>query len=522
MKKILSFIIMPIVLTAMAGCEKFLDLKPTDFVSPENYYNNESDLNAALVGIYDILGKDQVYGDAIPVMFSISDEGYHSRTYQIDGPEVYNFDAAEPKVNNMWRYLYEGIERANMLLENADKVTMDENEKKAIIGEARFLRAYFFYLLVDYWGDVPLKIHTTVSVSEVNIPRTPQKEIYAFILKEMEAAEGMVKTATQIGYGGRVSRTTVQGILARVCLKMAGQPLNDVSKYEDALKWAKKVALPEDGPKIHSLNPSFSNIFIKHCTDQYDIKESMWEVEYYGNRSGDFESGRIGNTIGIQCLDDVRGYAYGFINATFMLYKSYEAGDNRRDWTMSPFQYTYTTTNGINTVKDSTFFTATQIYNRNAAKWRRIYEKVLPRDKNSTPINFPLLRYADVLLMLAEAENEINGPTAIAKAAVKEVRDRANASDKTTAISSPEIFRDLVKEERFRELAFEGLRRHDLIRWGEFVTVMDDVGDKLASEGAPFTYGSLAGKNVTEKHKLLPIPISELSLNRAMVQNPGW
>lgn len=521
MKRIFLFIAL-IALFSVAGCDKFLDLKPKDFVSPENYFNNESDLNAALVGVYDILGKDQVYGDAIPVMFSISDEGYHSRTYQLDGPEVYNYDAAEPKVEQLWRYLYEGIERANMLLENADKVSMDKVEKETIVGEAKFLRAYYFYLLVDYWGDVPLKTHTTISVSQVNIPRTPQKEIYDFILKEMEEAEGMVKAATEIGFGGRVSKTTVQGILARVCLKMAGEPLKDVSRYEDALKWANKVVYPDEGAAIHALNPSFSNVFIKHCTDQYDIKESMWEVEFYGNRSGDFESGRIGNTIGIQCLDDVHGYSYGFINATFMLYKSYEAVDNRRDWTISPFQYTYTTTNGINTVKDSIFFTATQIYNRNAAKWRRIYEKVLPRDKNSTPINFPLLRYSDVLLMLSEAENEVNGPTNIAKSALKQVRDRANASDKTTSISSREIFRDLIKEERYRELAFEGLRRHDLIRWGQFVTTMNEVGTKLASEGAPFTYGSLAGKNVRERHKLLPIPISELSLNKAMVQNPGW
>lgn len=521
MNKICLFMI-PLILLAMVSCDKFLDLKPKDFVSPENYYTTESDLNAALTGVYDILGKDQVYGDAIPVMFSISDEGYHSRTYQIDGPEVYNFDAAEPKVNNLWRYLYEGVERANMLLENADRVTMDETEKRAIIGETKFLRAYFFYLLVDYWGDVPLKTHTTVSVSEVNIPRTPQKEIYDFILKEMEEAESMVKDATQIGFGGKVSKTTVQGILARVCLKMAGEPLKDVSKYEDALKWAKKVVFPEDSAPIHLLNPDFANIFIKHCTDQYDIKESMWEVEYYGNRSGDFESGRIGNTIGIQCLDDVHGYSYGFINGTFKLFRSYEATDERRDWTLSPYQYVYTTTDGINTVSDSTFFTSTQIYNRNAAKWRRNYEKVLPRDKNSTPINFPLLRYADVLLMLAEAENEVHGPTDIAKAAIKAVRDRANASDLSSGTFTPELFRLLVKDERFRELAFEGLRKHDLIRWGEFVQVMNEVGTALSLEGAPFTYGSLAGKNVREKHKLLPIPINELSLNRAMVQNPGW
>ncbi|TZF82591.1 RagB/SusD family nutrient uptake outer membrane protein [Pedobacter sp. BS3] len=519
MRKIFSISIALVALLT-TSCKKFLEETPTDFISPENYFTNEAGLNSALTGVYDILGKEEVYGSYIPLMHAQADEGFYSRSAQTTGTQVYNFDASDSSVGWLWTYLYQGIERANLLLANIDNVPVDDQAaKNAIKGAAKFLRAYYYFMLVDYFGDVPLKTTPSTSVNNVDIARTPVKEVYNFIVSEMEEAEGMVYTADKIGYGGRISKTTVEGILARVYLTMAGEPLKDVSKYADALKWAQKVK----ASGLHSLNSDFKNIFIRYCSDQYDIKESMWEVELYGNRGGDFEAGRIGNTIGLQCNDQDYGYSYGFINTTAKLYNSYESTDTRRDWTIAPYQYTYNVVNGVSTVKDSTFFTSTQIYNRNCGKWRRIYEKVLPRNKNYTPINFPLLRYSDVLLMIAEAENEVNGPTDIAKNALKEVRDRAHASDLTTAISDPGDFRKLVKAERYRELAFEGLRKHDLIRWGEFVSTMNDIGTDITNTGGTnYSYGALAGKNVRVKHKLFPIPINEISLNRAMVQNPGW
>ncbi|WP_432713996.1 RagB/SusD family nutrient uptake outer membrane protein [Pedobacter sp.] len=522
-KRILFSIVFLTTILLATSCKKFLDKVPQDFISPENSFKDESSLNTALTGVYDILGKEEMYGSNIPMIHSVADDGFYSRSAIISGTQVYNFDASDATINDMWKYLYMGIERANLLLANVDNVAMDVTARNAIKGEAKFLRAYYYYVLVDFWGDVPLKTTPSTSVNEVDIPRTPTRQVYDFILKEMEEAEGMVYTSTKIGFGGRVSKTTIDGILARVCLKMAGHPLNDATKYAEALKWAKKVVMPDNTVAEHRLNASFSNVFIKHCADQYDVKESMWEVELYGNRSGDFESGRLGNGIGIQCNDEVFGFSYGFLNTTAKLFNSYEPTDKRRDWTIAPYAYTYNVVSGVSTVIDSTYYTAAQVYNRNIAKWRRHYEKVLPRNKNYTPINFPLLRYSDVLLMLAEAENEVNGATSIAKAAVKEVRDRANVTDVTTAIGSAAAMRTLIQEERFRELAFEGLRKHDLIRWGMFVTTMNNLGIDISNTGgSSFAYGAMAGKNVRTKHELFPIPTLELSLNRAMVQNPGW
>jgi hypothetical protein len=125
--------------------------------------------------------------------------------------------------------------------------------------------------------------------------------------------------------------------------------------------------------------------------------------------------------------------------------------------------------------------------------------------------------------MLAEAENEVNGPTIIAKTALKEVRDRANASDVTTSVSGKEDLKELIRNERFLELAFEGNRKFDLIRWGIFVSTMNQLGnDILATAPAAFRYASNAGRNVNERNLLFPIPLRETTLNKAATQNTGW
>lgn len=509
-------------LVTASGCKKFLDKDPT-FIVKENYYNNETDVNIGLAGVYDILGREEVYGGQYQVELCIADEGFYSRSSYTSGPAVYNFDAASPNVGNLWKYLYEGIERANVFLSRIDGVNMSQENKDAAKGEVKFLRAYYYFMLVSNWGDVPLKTLPTSSVNDVNISRTSEREVYDFITKEMEEAEGMVKTATVIGFGGKVSKSAVRGVLARVYLKMAGAPLKDQTKYAEALKWARKIIYPDAGTNEHRLLPSYQQIFTNYAGDKYDIGESIWEVEFYGNRGGDFEAGRIGNTLGLQCNDEAKGYGYGFINTTKKLYDSYESQDLRRDWAIAPYQYTYTTVGTVVTVADSTYWNAASIYNRNCGKFRRTYEKVMPKNKNYTPQNFPLLRYADVLLMFAEAEIEVNGPSALAKQALQEVRARANASDITATLNSYEDIKTAVRKERFLELAFEGLRKFDLIRWDIFASEMNQLGTTIAGEaGTTWSFGALAGRNVTSRNVLLPIPINELSLNNKMVQNTGW
>ena len=342
----------------------------------------------------------------------------------------------------------------------------------------------------------------------------------------MKDAEASCYPATKFGYSSRVSKTTVEGILARVCLTMAGYPLLDKTKYKDALDWANKVK--QSG--IHSLNPSYSQIFINEAQDIYDIKEAMWEVDFIGNdASVGQEQGRLGNTNGIQYTAGNfadTGYSYAFVNATKKLYDLYGAGDLRRDWAIAPYGYS-----GTNRVNKGSL-----IYDRNSAKWRRSYELLTPKSKNNTGINFPLLRYSDVLLMLAEADNKVNnGPSAAAYDAINQVRRRgygfaANTpnvkSDLAPGLNSTD-FQEAIQDERARELCYETQRRPDLIRWGIWTQTMNSLANQMAADlnsNATFKYASLGARNAasSSKYLLYPIPASEFSVNKAIIQNPGY
>jgi hypothetical protein len=594
MKKILLLLLIP-VLTGISSCKKALESDPKDFLSPANYYNTEEQLNFALNGVYDILGQRAVYGDAlISRMGTEADEGFYAAS-TFSGPQVYSHSTSDTYVLNLWQLMYDGINRANILLENVDKPVMEQAKRDQIRGEAQFLRAYYYFILVSNWGDVPLVLKSTSSANNTDIARTPAKDVYATILKEMEEAEKLVQTAAAAGFGGRVNKSAVRGMLARVCLYMAGKPLEDVSKYQDAIKWSKMII----DENFHALNPSYKDIFINYAKDAYDIKESIWEVEFWGNTTGAFrEGGRVGINTGIT-NPNTAAYAYGFIQTTAKLFNSYNGSrDLRRDWNIGSFRYQSNGTIMAN-------WSATQIYERHAAKWRREYEVVSPRSMNDSPENFPLLRYADVLLMYAEAENEVNGPSN-AYAAVNQVRRRAfggltvqnitvtnggtgfttapivtitggdptvnatatatisggkvtavtitnpgtyytsapvitisqargaTATATLTPVTANDLTADEIKDknslrraihlERSRELCFEGLRKNDLIRWGELGTALKAVSEEIKTNApAALKYAANAGSNFTEpRHLLLPIPIYELGLNKALVQNPNW
>ncbi len=428
------FLACMVFLVTFGACKNFLETTPADALSPENYYETEAQLKSALAGVYDRMARPQTFGDQMLGRMGLDgDEAYHARSSVRVGVAVYNIVPSDASIANNWQYWYDGINRANFLLANADKAEMDEEERRAIKGEALFLRAFYHLMLVSNWGDVPLMLEPISKADETYAPRVPAKEVYGQILADMTAAEGMVKTIAQIGHGGRVSKSAVRGMLARVCLYMAGEPINDFSKYAEARAWAKKVIdpAPEDGFQ-HDLNPSYQDVFINMCQDRYDIKESIWEIEYYGNATDAFqETGRVGSNNGIAYTgeDPAYGYSYGFIQITGRLWHLFAdpgnllSSDERRDWAIAPYR-----TAGTPVIE--TPFTVTQIYERTSGKWRRELEVVEPRTKNWGPINFPLLRFSDVLLMFAEADNMVNGaPSAEAIEAVNRVRRRAYGKD---------------------------------------------------------------------------------------------
>lgn len=536
MKNSLKYILLTFIAICSFGCESFLDKVPLDFVSPETYYSNETELNTALIGVYDVLSSRSYYGQAIMLHFeSCTDESYLNRTSTKTGISVNNFTYTDPFLNNFWFAFYEGIERANVLISKIHKADIDEVKRENILAQALFLRSYYYFVLASNFGDIPLKLVPTGSADNIYIPRTPVKVIFEQVLADMKKAEPNLKKISEYKHPSFVSQTACQGIIARVCLKMAGYPLLDKSKYSEAITYALKV---KDSGE-HQLttkyntkltNSAYSQIFINHTQDVYDISEGIWEAEYSGNllNSADFEVEGFAVMQGVQFtvlgIDSI-GYSYGQQNTTRRFFERFDNQDKRRDWSIGGYRYM------MLPPYPRIYWAENVIIQRNIAKWRRNYEKFSPKQKNFGPTNFPLLRYADVLLMLAEAENEVNGPTDIAYNALNQVRRRGygldvnivnSISDAPTGMGK-EQFRNFIQEERSRELNHEGLRKFDLIRWGIYIQRMHDMIPEVQTYNGGFAACVIGYESVSERNLLLPIPSGEMTVNRAIIENnPGW
>lgn len=601
MKRILTIILISTL--AFSSCKKFLETSPTDSLAPTNYYNTEPEVNAALTGIYDVMGKNATYGRSFYFEMDVADDSFVALSSWTQDIGLYNYNPSDTKLTEAWTSLYNGINRANMLLENIDKASMDPARKAVAKGEALFLRAYYYFLLTDKWGSVPLRLSATKSPTDVNFANTPYGTIYAQIISDMEQAAEMVDPISKYNYAGRVTKSVVWGILARVNLKMAGAPLNNKARYGEVIKWAQKVK-----GAGHSLNPDYAQVFINMIQDKYDTKEVLWEVEFNNKNGTQDEQGAVGSINGINANKDL-GYSYGAKHTTSKYYNSFDNNDLRRDWNISPYYY------GANNVRMG--YAPDQVYNRFDAKWRREYETSTLKFVGSTNINFPLLRYSDVLLMLAEAENELNGNTIIAYDALNEVHRRAygktlnnaelvksanvvtagasytvvptvtitggggtgatataniaggkvtgvyitnmgtgytsvptititpglnngvangatatavltkivsgNYDFTTTTTPTKDDLRAAIRKERSLELGYEGLRRFDLIRWGQFYSTMKSIANDIINTApTAYAYAAKSGQNVSEKDTVFAIPASEISLNKLIIQNKGW
>lgn len=604
MKKNLAILL--VLLISSTSCQKFLDTKPTNFITPE--YKTIAQLETGLAGVYDALGS--VYQDDWPYWLNATSDIQYDRTGQTTSA-IYVYSPADIRITSLWRLLYQGVYRANVILDAVKNPDLPA-EKSRIEGEALFLRAYFNFMLVSNYGNVPLLLTHEPSINELNVPPTPMGEAYEQIVTDMIKAEGLVDASGEgkATFGGRVSKSAVQGILARVYLKMGGYPLNGgAPMYEEAFKWATKV---KDSGR-HELEPDYREVFKRYARDQYDTKESIWEVEYYGNGAGGLQEYTyyIGARCGILCTDLEKGKSGGLIMASKKLFNMFPeeptstltpkaSPDIRRDWNIAPYSWGTTT--------PATYTPNPDLFRRYAGKWRREYETLTPKGNNISGQNFPILRYSDVLLMIAEAENELNGP-ANAYQYVNEVRKRGygilygntvksitvtsggsgytsaptvtvaggqvtatatvsggqvtainitdygtitKSTNYTTApaititggggtgatatalltqstdadlstqqISSPSDLLKAIKDERAKELCFETSRRPDLIRWGNFVGDVKQYaidGKALGMNDAMVAWTN----NVTARSVLLPIPIYDITLNKALVQNPGY
>ena len=521
-------ILIIISLSLVQSCDDKLDILPQDGIGSATLYQNEAGAVAGLMGVYSRIVR--AYRESrFNAMYPSSgtDEGFENRSvirFYLEN----SFSSNNAQILDEWTLLYEGINAANiMLVEVANSEGLTEAQKSTFTAEARFLRAYLFFDLQRAFGGlggIPMPTEETLKQL---LPRTKGTDVYAQIIADLEFAEQNLPDI-QDAVPGRASKSAAQALLARVCLQRAGAPFtNDGDYYTKARDWAKKVI--DNG--YHELNSSYEDVFNKLAQEEYDTKEVLFQIGYFFGNSDQQQSGKIGSTMGFRVDDgSCNNRGFGLISATITLTDAYrnDPTDERGLWNVSPF---YVPTN--NSCEFRTSFNQ-MVYA--ASKYRRFLES--GGTGSYGPHHWPVLRYSDVLLMYAEAENELNPASAAALNAVNQVRNRAKA----TALAGP-ITKELIQEERRLELCFEGLRKYDLIRWGILQEKVDEtVAAMQAADGAENTdwpiYGTGTPATRTNtllayyldgytnyddnKHQLLPIPEQEIGGNDLVTQNPNW
>ena len=370
MKHTVQILIAIIYVSGIYGCD-FLEKTPTE-LAPETYYKNADEAFSALVGVYSVLSSHMFYGENVIYLLCGDDLSYYGGNRQpaTKGIICNNATVSDASTNNMWFILYTGIDRANQFLENIGRIPVDdlsEDLRLQYIAEARFLRAFYYFHLVQGWGDVPFKTTATHSVNNLQIAATDRQTIYDFIISEMDyAASNGLKSASELSYQpGYISQSAAWGIIARVYLFRAGEHYRQDRAANDAETSTYFAKAKEYAEKVlfegHSLATNYWDYFIDLCSDNYNTtaNESIWEVEFTGNYEGDIRAeGRWGNMIGMSSPDLSMynfsgkadpGYSPAVIHCTPKLYNLYVKNNDicRMNWSISPFIYEFNTVDGV-------------------------------------------------------------------------------------------------------------------------------------------------------------------------------
>ncbi len=517
-----------VVVACSTSCD-FLDVELQGAMTEESYYQNVDQLQEALNGVYAVLNDGNLYADAMLGRMGLSaDIGYEYYKKDANTVGYYQASTGDTRILGYWRACYQGINRANMLLENLDKADGAQAEKNRIKGEALFLRGYYYYMLVKRFGRVPIVLTTIddINTAEKFVPQSEVEEVYEQIIADMTTAADLVRTTDKATEGWQVSQTTCWGMLSRVCLNMAGYPANRTEMYAEAARWAKQVI---DSGR-HALNPSYEQIFINYSQDIFEVKESMFEVNFWGDNEGVYKTaGAVGRNIGIASDENSPiGFCQGMLRVNPYFYYLYEEGDLRRDWTISNFQYS---SSGAKTY-DASPDEGGIVSRKYCAKFRREYEISDSKNTAYTAINFPILRYSDVLLMYAEcyAFDPTSADETLAYEYLNQVRRRGyglpiETSDPTVdiAVTDQAGLKQVIYDERAREFGYEMLRKDDLTRWGIFYEQMLLAGKNIEGRGSQYQLAAiLAYESVRQRDEFWPIPAREMSVNPYLTQNTGW
>jgi hypothetical protein len=479
-------------LAALSSCSKsFLDLHPNTNLTSDNFYTTEDDYKQAVVGIYGPL--QTLFNDAYVMGEMRSDNTKYFFNTSIGGggyQEKYDIamfnDLPSPNnsvIANKWVSCYSGIARANSVLQRIDNAAISDSVKKNVKGQAEFLRAYYYFELVQYFGRVPLHLKEVTSIGETALPQSSVEDVYKQIIADATDAAGLLPVTQAIA--GQVTKGSAETLLGYVYMTRKNYPL-----AEQSLTTVTQLN--------YQLLPDYASLFQPNNKNN---AESIFEVQYMegtmglGNNFAYQFGPQTTNSINYTGVSGNTTLIGGWNKPTDNLLAAYEAGDKRKGASIA---------NGY-TDGDGNFVTYTFVKKYTHPPYAQF---------NICGDDWLVYRYADVLLLLAEALNE-QGKSPDAIPYVNKVRARAGLAPLT--VSSQDDVRIAIAHERRIELAFENHRWLDLVRTDQATPVMTAFGAGLSIPG------DVNNKFHYEPYKqLFPIPQDEINLNPLLVQNTGY
>jgi hypothetical protein len=488
---------------ALSSCDSLLEVPSNSLLSDDMIFSQPDSANKGIVAIYDIIGQNNSYRNRFWLQMGLntdieyrsgwsttlndtiavtkSDDYFALYTPTTTVPDGYSNSAAD----NPWNRLYQGVERSNLAIAGIRKYGKPEagNDMGHLLGEALTMRAFFYYDLIKWWGDVPAWFKPVDQYS-IYLPKTNRDTIYNHIIADLQEASTLLYApgTKYTNTTKRLSKDAARGLLARICLSAAGYSMRPIDGTDDS---EIKITVSEDRRKElygiarqacrdiitdgrYSLATNFKDVFYEQCQDiETHGRETIWQLPYYMGVRGRmiYNLGLPRDADGVHNKVTIGGQFKVMPN----FYYDYDVNDTRRDITVVPYKVTKNATSGLMEQSLSSGVTGF-----NLGKWRAEWLKtpVAGTDDGVSPI---VLRYADVLLMFAEADLYLNGNEGAQY--FNQVRQRAMGANYSTI----PLTLDNIKKERAFEFCGENIRKYDLERWGELKAGLDKAKANLAA-----------------------------------------
>jgi len=509
-------------LLALSSCEDFLNVENPSTVSQIGVFNSVSYTESSIVGVYNQLIGDNGYGSRISLLYPQAADDFKTsgdfNPLDRRGLSGYGASPDNTELNQPFLQLYRGIERANICIKYiplSDLYTSgtpaQQAQMKKMHGEALTLRAQFYYELIRNWGDVPAQFEPSSDIPNLYLAKTDRDEIFDRLLEDLAMAADLVPWRSESGDPAtRITKAAVKGLRARIALARGGYSLRrepQIMIRRDDYRTYYQIALDETRAIIErgesGLNANFESLFkTLHSGNRQDpTNEMIFEVGAFGGNAR--TDSKLGYSNGIRInANSSYGTANGGVVAIPTYFYAFDSiADTRRDVTLAYFEIDASDNKVVTAANDM-----------RDGKFRKYWTSINGTNQ-SLGVNWPILRYADVLLMFAEADNEINGsPSQSAKDALEAVRKRAYLDQYETHLpampSDKDGFFNALVKERLLEFGGEGIRKYDLIRWNLLGTTIEKTRTQLRE----FMNGTGRYANVPQYVYLIPTKLKNTTV----------